>query len=334
MTEYLLLANPGHNRVYLEAARTAAAAEICLLLPGCAVSEGEVGGQPALRLCCEQPLEGETLARCARSSLFFALFERAEGDLLRPVTPPEWRYLPDSLNTILKYPGKTNEQFTRLLVNLAEGACLSLRDKPTLLDPMCGQGTTLFEAAIRGWNAVGLEVQEQPVRKGAGYFVKFLENSRCKHKRSEEKRTREGKRLAQVTAVEYAAQKDGWYREDTRTVRFFRADSALCGQLLPKNSVDLLACDLPYGVQHGASGGDGLRRNAAGLAAEVAPGWFAVLRPGGGVALAYNVLTTPRQQLVQAMEGAGFSVLPRTEGLEHRVDQAILRDVLTAYKPK
>ena len=28
MTEYLLLANPGHNRVYLEAARTAAAAEI------------------------------------------------------------------------------------------------------------------------------------------------------------------------------------------------------------------------------------------------------------------------------------------------------------------
>ena len=168
MTEYLLLANPGHNRVYLEAARTAAAAELCLLLPGCAVSEGEVGGQPALRLCCEQPLEGEALARCARSSLFFALFERAEGDLLRPVTPPEWRYLPDSLNTILKYPGKTNEQFTRLLVNLAEGACLSLRDKPTLLDPMCGQGPTLFEAALRGWNAVGLEVQEQPVRKGAG----------------------------------------------------------------------------------------------------------------------------------------------------------------------
>ena len=56
-----------------------------------------------------------------------------------------------------------------------------------------------------------------------------------------------------------------------------------------------------YGVQHGASGGDGLRRNAAGLAAEAAPGWFAVLRPGGGVALAYNVLTTPRQQLVQAL---------------------------------
>ena len=31
--EYLLLANPGHNRVYLDAAQGAAAAELSRLLP-------------------------------------------------------------------------------------------------------------------------------------------------------------------------------------------------------------------------------------------------------------------------------------------------------------
>ena len=332
--EYLLLANPGHSRVYLDTARGAAAAELSRLLPDCRVEEATLCGQPAYRLICEQPLAACQLENCARASMFYALFESAENGLLRPLEVPAWQYLPDSLNTILKYPGKTNEQFTRMMVNLALCASDGLREIPTLLDPMCGQGTTLFEAAIRGWNAVGLEVQEQPLHKGATYFVKYLESGRYKHKRSEEKRTQGGKRIAQLTAVQYAAKKDDWYAENTRKVQFFRADSALCDQLLPKNTADLLVCDLPYGVQHGANGGGSLQRNAAKLVAEVAPGWLTALRPGAGVALAYNALTTPRHQLAQAMEAAGFTVLPQVEGLEHRVDQSILRDVLVAKKAK
>ena len=334
MMEYLLLANPGHNRVYLDAAQGAAAAELSRLLPRCGVESTQLCGQPALRLTCEQPLSEAERNACARSSLFYALFEGAGEGLLRPVEVPVWQYLPDSLNTILKYPGKTNEQFTRMMVNLAQCASDGLRETPTLLDPMCGQGTTLFEAAIRGWNAVGLEVQEQPVHKGATYFVKYLEAGRYKHKRSEEKRTQGGKRIAQLVTVEYAAKKDDWYAENTRKVQFFRADSALCDQLLPKNAADLLVCDLTYGVQHGASGGGSLQRNAAKIVREVAPGWWKALRPGAGVALAYNVLTTPRQHLADAMEAAGFTVLPQVEGLEHRVDQSILRDVLVAKKAK
>ena len=329
--EYLLLLNPGHSRVYLDSAQGAAAAELSALLPGCRAESALLCSQPAFLLTCEQPLEGEALAACARSSLFFALFEKT-GDLLRPVDVPAWQYLPDSLNTILKYPGKTNEQFTRMMVNLALAAARNTREVPTLLDPMCGQGTTLFEAAIRGWNAIGVEVQEQPLHKGATYLVKYLETGRYKHKRSEEKRTQGGKRIAQLISVQYAAKKDDWYAENTRKVQFFRADSALCGQLLGKNAADLLVCDLPYGVQHGAAGGGSLQRNAAKIVREVADGWFAALRPGAGVALAYNSLTTPRHQLAEAMEAVGFTVLPQVEGLEHRVDQAILRDVLVARK--
>ena len=91
--EYLLLMNPGHNRVYLDAARGAAVAELSRLLPGCKAEEGEIGGQPAFRLTCESPLEGKALEACAKSSLFYALFE-VVGDLLRPVTVADWRYLP------------------------------------------------------------------------------------------------------------------------------------------------------------------------------------------------------------------------------------------------
>mgnify|MGYP003300692925 CR=1 FL=1 len=120
MMEYLLLANPGHNR-------GAAVAELSRLLPGCKAEEGEIGGQPAFRLTCESPLEGQALEACAKSSLFYALFE-VVGDLLRPVTVADWRYLPESLNTILKYPGKTNEQFTRMMVNLALAAAQTTRD--------------------------------------------------------------------------------------------------------------------------------------------------------------------------------------------------------------
>lgn len=332
MTGYLLLPSPGHSRLFLDQAGEAALCELRALLPDVEAERTASAGIPCFRLVSGRPLSEKELAAVSSSSLFYALFEEREDALLRPVETPQWRYLPDSLNTILKYPGKTNEQFTRMLVNLAKAASRDLRETPTLLDPMCGQGTTLFEAAIRGWNAVGLEVQEQPVQKGSSYFLKFLETGKYKHKRFEERRTQGGKKLARLVAVEYAAEKDAWYGGDTRSIRFFRAESSLCSALLPRESADLLVCDLPYGVQHGGSGAEGLTRDASRPAEECAAGWFHALRKGAGAAFAYNTLTTPREKLAGALERAGFSVLPREEGLLHRVDQAILRDVLVARK--
>lgn len=332
MIGYLLLANPGHSRIFFDQAAAAALVELRSLLPGCDIRTAQMAALPCFRLTADAPLTEAQLSACARASMFFALFEEREEGLLRPVAAPEWRYLPDSLNTILKYPGKTNEQFTRMLVNLAQGAAEGLRPIPTLLDPMCGQGTTLFEAALRGWNAVGVEVQEQSVQKGSAYFVKFLEHGHYKHKRSEERRSHNGRRIARAVTVDFAACKDAWYGEDTRRLRFFHGDSAHCAALLPGESADLLVCDLPYGVQHGSSGQNGLRRDAAGVVKDCAGGWYAALRKGAGAALAYNGLTTPRDRLAQAMEQAGFAVLPREEGLLHRVDQAIERDVLLARK--
>lgn len=332
MADYVLLPHPGHGRLYLSGAFSAAAAELSALVPELTVAETALCGAPAYALSLPRPLTEVQLRALAASSLFYALFLR-EGALLLPVEPPEWRAMPDELNTILKYPGKTNERFTRLLVHLAAAAAARLRPVPTLLDPMCGQGTTLFEAAIRGWNAIGVETLEQPLHKGQVYFERYLKTGRYKHKLREEPLVREGKRLGRAVQADYALSREAWQAEETRFIRFVRGDGAQCGLLLPRGCADVLACDLPYGVQHGASGREGLRRDAAALTAQCAPGWFSALRPGGGLALAYNRHTTRRDALERALRMAGFAVLPPIPGLEHRVDQAILRDVLQAQKP-
>lgn len=333
MTEYLLLTHPEQDRIYLEQSRPAVQAELSRLLPSWEAIPDTVAEVPACVLRGPSPLTEQELAALCRASCYYALFLR-EGELLRPVEPALWRALPDSLNTILKYPGKTNHRFTRLLVNLAARAADSLRPLPVLLDPMCGQGTTLFEAAIRGWNAIGIETLEQPLHKGQVYFAKYLEHGRYKHSLREERITREGKRLGQSVTVDYAVSREAWQRQDTRFLRFIRGDSTQCSLLLSKGCADVIACDLPYGVQHGAAGKEGLRRDAASLAAACAPGWLWSLRPGGAAALAYNSLTTRREALAQGLEKAGFQVLPPLSGLEHRVDQSILRDVIVAKKPK
>ena len=53
-------------------------------------------------------------------------------------------------------------------------------------------------------------------------------------------------------------------------------------------------------------------------------------------AKAYLRENLPKIQTIanNVLEQAGFEVLPQVEGLEHRVDQSILRDVLVARKPK
>ncbi len=73
-------------------------------------------------LSFEAPDLGEAqLETVARQSACFALFE-SEGDLLRPVPLPRAFVLDDDLVTIPKYQGKTNEQFTQLLLGVTLAA--------------------------------------------------------------------------------------------------------------------------------------------------------------------------------------------------------------------
>ena len=128
----------------------------------------------------------ERLQVLARQSAALALFEQ-QGVLLRPVQLPEAYGLDDDLVTIPKYPGKTNEQFTQLLMNVTLASIdTTLNPKAAqgplaILDPLCGRGTTLMVAWMLGHNGYGVEGDEKSVEQMAAYLKTWLRRKRLKH---------------------------------------------------------------------------------------------------------------------------------------------------------
>jgi hypothetical protein len=88
-------------------------------------------------------------------------------------------------------------------------------------------------------------------------------------------------------------------------------------------------------VQHGSRSGGALHRSPLDLLTAALPGWVRVLRPGGAVGIAVNIRTSPRADSLQALADAGLEPLDSEpyRGFEHRVDQAIVRDIVVAVKP-
>lgn len=65
------------------------------------------------------------------------------------------------------------------------------------------------------------------------------------------------------------------------------------------------------------------------------PGWAGLLRDGGALGIAWNALVAPRAEAAAILAGAGLEVLDDGpyRAFEHRVDQAIRRDILIARRP-
>ena len=211
MYHYAILANPGHNRIYFDSAMTIACSELKAILASEGVEVTEIGnkdvGLPAaLVFSCETELSEAQAGKIAASSIYYALFEVREDGLLRPIQAPAFNTFPESMSQILRYTGKTNEQFTRLMVNLGVSAANTGSAQLTLMDPMCGKGTTLFEGLIHGLNVVGVEINQKWVQEIQTFIVKFMKNGRFKHKVSKEKRTSGGKKVADGFVVEAARQ--------------------------------------------------------------------------------------------------------------------------------
>ena len=79
-----------------------------------------------------------------------------------------------------------------------------------------------------------------------------------------------------------------------------------------------------------------LQRSPLDLLAAALPGWAAVLRPGGSIGIAVNVRTSPRADTLAVLAEAGLEPVdtPAYRGFEHRVDQAIVRDLVVATKAR
>lgn len=321
---------PSANRVYAGAAPALLAAELDavsqLALGGRvgAVAVTSLGGVPYVTF--EGDLDDEALAVVSNLSVLYALFA-VEGDLLRPVLPRRLDRWDDDLVTIQRYTGKTNEQLTRLLLNLAVAAgpgadAFTGRQRPRVLDPLSGRGTTLNLALLCGFDAAGIDHDRKDVDAHLQFLTTWLKAKKAKHT---------SKRSGTRTTITLAPDKQA----PKQQLVVAAGDTTSVIEHLGKASVDVIVTDLPYGVQHGSQGGDGLRRSPAALVAAGLPAWRSALRGGGALALSWNAKVLPRAELVAALEAAGLAVLAGGpfDRFAHRVDQAIDRDVVVARKP-
>ncbi|THV29505.1 TRM11 family SAM-dependent methyltransferase [Glycomyces paridis] len=345
MRRYAMLVSPSANRVYARTAARMMRHEFGVfrerLLEGAVedVEEVEFGGVPYLVFGAES-LSGRDLRVLANLSSLFALFE-VHGSMLEPVAVERLDRYDDDLVSILKYVGKTNEQFTKLLVNVTAAAALTadrfLGDRPRLLDPLAGRGTTLNQAAMYGWDGYGVEIDGTDFDAYAVFLERWLKGKFIKHKVTKSRVKREGRSVGRRMLAEFAATKEAFRAGDVQTVELVGADTTRSGEVYRKNSFDLIVTDAPYGVQHASVNSErALSRSPRALLEAAIPEWAALLRDGGAMGLSWNTQVLPREDLASILENAGLAVLDSEPflGFEHRVGQAIDRDLIVAVKPR
>ena len=338
MADHLILLAPSANRVYASEANRLVAAELKVMLGAHdhpTIEPVTLAGIGYLALGTGA-LDEHIVSALGRLSGFYAAFQRS-ADRLLPIEVATPDLFDDDLVTIPKYPGKTNEQFTRLLINIT----LASMRRPSsgsvsMLDPLCGRGTTLSAAMMLGCNAAGVEAELKAVEAYAAYLRTYFRRKRLKHSVELSPVRREGKILGKRLEAEVIPAG----RERPVGLTVFSGDTRQSAALYGKRRFDAVLADAPYGVVHGSQtdvrGASGKRdRSAAGLISEALPVWAQQLKTGGALGLSWNAIGLRRERLLELVTDAGLEPLDfgPYRDFEHRVDSSIRRDIVVAIKP-
>lgn len=334
--KYIMLLWPHANARYQAESVRLARGEMVMMLeklcPGAAVNDESVPGMNAIEFETASPLSGGEIQALREHSLMYVLFEK-QDDLMRPIAGRADTYLEGDLPGILKYKGKTNENFTSMLMNAALYSSDFWKDGDTrlkFLDPMCSRGTSLFLAVNRGWDADGSDISGVDLRELNQFFKRYLKYHRVKHSIARKSYT--VKNSKPVPAVEYtfAADSAEYKAGQAHILRAAECDCAKITSVFGKKKYHIMACDLPYGVQHSA----GSERFDQ-LLSRTLPAWKEALLPGGAIALSYNTNTLKTETLRRLMAEAGFDVMTGGvyDGFSHWVEQAVTRDIAVGVRP-
>lgn len=274
------------------------------------------------------PALGEILPRLGATSEVYEFFERigdVEGPFLRPRETSFAPFVPLEMAEVRRYKGKTNEVFTRVLLNVAVFAG-AYSDQYTgrlrILDPLAGGGTTLFLALAAGYDAFGIEHQKQDVETTVVFIRQYLNSIHMPYKELDERGRRAGRRYQFEIGRKGA----------TRSLVLALGDT--CEAHLHMQEVrggprmHAIVGDLPYGIQHFGE--------ISGMLSKALPVWESILLPGGTVALAWNATHIERAAITGLVERHSQLRVrndPPYTQFAHTVDRVIKkRDMLVAVK--
>jgi SAM-dependent methyltransferase len=274
------------------------------------------------------PSTRKLLARLGATNEAYEYFERigpVEGPLLRPVEPDFTPFVPLEMMETRRYKGKTNEIFTRVLLNIALFAgeySQQCTERLRILDPLAGGGTTLFLALALGHDAFGIEINRQDVETTEVFIRQYLHSQSIPYKEVDERGRRAGRR-SQFTIGR---------KGNTRTLVLIHGDATQADLHLREvpggARVHAIVGDLPYGIQHFGE--------IASLLEKALPIWERILLPGGTLALAWNATRIERSEMAFLFEQHTHlkvrSDPPYTQ-LTHSVDRVIKRrDIIVGVK--
>ncbi len=331
MVHYAILVAPSANRVYADASIAITAAELRAFEPVLSIPLGEVatarlGGISYVVFSSDGELSDRDIRYLSNMSSAYALFERV-GELLRPVAMSPLAAFDDDLLTIQKYSGKTNEQFTKLLLNLtllaSSRADAMLDRRLVVCDPLCGRGTTLNQALMYGYDAIGIDTDGKDFDLYSAFIRTYCKRKRLKHHAEVTPVRKDKRNLGRRLSMTIAGR---------QALTVFNAETTDAREFLKGGVADVIVTDLPYGVAHGSrTANAGLSRRPLALLEAAIPVWSRLLPPGGALGMSWNTQVASRSAAESVLVEHGFQIHPYG-GFAHRVDQAIDRDIVVARK--
>ena len=336
---YALLLKPHANVRYRQSLQKLALIELQCMLQAWGMEDAQpryenLSGEPFLTFETEKMTDA-AWSELSRHSAVCLAAEWLEGGALRPLERNVQGVLPDDLPHVLKYKGKTNADFTLMMLHCAKAASAFAKNAGPLrvLDPMCGKATTLFCAMCEGNDAAGIETDMKSMQEAASYYERFLKFHKLKHKRAENSRTLAGGGSARCISFDAAQDAQAFKEGQKLHLELINGDAARASEMVKAGSFHLIVSDLPYGVQHAPKENGGMS-SLARLLRRVAPGCVHALKVGGAAAFSFNLNTLRRREVEQVLAEAGLEVL--SEGpyadFSHWVEQAVDRDVVIARK--
>ncbi len=274
----------------------------------------------------------DILARLGATSEAYEYFERIgelTGPFLRPLDPHFEPFVPIEMAEARRYKGKTNELFTRVLINAAlfAGAYRwQITGRLRILDPLAGGGTTLFLALAAGYDVFGIERDRQDVESTALFIRQYLNGMGISYKERDERGRRAGRRYQFEIGRRGAKPGKG----ETRSLVLVHGDTIRANVHLLEvpggPRMHAIVADLPYGIQHYGE--------ISALLAEALPAWQRLLLPGGSLALSWNATHIERDAMMQCIEQYTRLRLcnePPYTQFAHTVDRVIKkRDIIVA----